>query len=179
MEWADTPGSQGWRQGAHFTSLQSMLAPWDALKRGIGCPLCLPRADRDDYRHLVRKLRVSTLYLTRDQRYHGTCVLILDTRHAAYISHLDQAEWAQLSEDLWDSERALHQTFKPDHINVATLGNTVPHLHFGLIPRYKHDGRWGRPIWTVEGKEPEPSLLSEEDYAQMAGQILRSLEIES
>jgi diadenosine tetraphosphate (Ap4A) HIT family hydrolase len=36
---------------------------------------------------------------------------------------------------------------------VERLGNTVPHLHWGLIPRYKNDRRWGHPIWTTERSE--------------------------
>jgi diadenosine tetraphosphate (Ap4A) HIT family hydrolase len=137
--------------------------------------LCLPRADHDDRRFLVRKLRVSTPYLTRGQQYLGTCDLLFDTRHLTYISQLLLKEWAQLSADLWDSEKALHQVFRPDHLNVESLGNTVPHLHFGLILRDKNDGRWGRPIWTAEGNEREQRCLPEQDYARMARQISRLL----
>ena len=110
-----------------------MLASWNELKRGAGCPLCSPRADYDEYRYLVRKLQVSTLYLTRGQRYLGTCVLVFDGRHLAYISELGDDEWVQLAVDLRESEKAIHQAFSPDHLNVECLGNTVPHLHFGLI----------------------------------------------
>ena len=153
-----------------------MLASWNELKRGAGCPLCSPRADYDEYRYLVRKLQVSTLYLTRGQRYLGTCVLVFDGRHLAYISELGDDEWVQLAVDLRESEKAIHQAFSPDHLNVECLGNTVPHLHFGLIPRYKDDGRWGRPIWTAQGKEREQLILAEEKYAELAARILRSLE---
>ena len=148
-----------------------MLAPWDELKRGGGCPLCSPRPDYNERWYLVRKLQASTLYLTRGQHYFGTCALVFDARHVTYLSELSHEEWRGVSSDLWISEKAMHQAFSPDHLNVECLGNTVPHLHFGLIPRYKDDGRWGRPIWTAEGNEREQLLLAEKQYAEMAARI--------
>ena len=118
----------------------------------------------------------STLYLTRGQHYQGTCALIFDRRHVTYISELARNEWTEFSEDLWASERAIRQEFSPDHLNVECLGNTVPHLHLGLVPRYKDDGRWGHPIWTAEGNEREQVLLSEAKCAELASRILQSLE---
>ena len=49
---------------------------------------------------------------------------------------------------------------KPDHMNVESLGNVMPHLHWHVIPRYKRDGRWGQPIWAPDVKaQPERKLL--------------------
>jgi diadenosine tetraphosphate (Ap4A) HIT family hydrolase len=153
-----------------------VLAPWDELKRGAGCPLCAPRTDYDDHRYLVRQLRASTLYLTRGQHYLGACALVFDRRHVAHISQLRHEEWTQFATDLWACESAILRAFSPDHINVECLGNTVPHLHFGLIPRYKHDGRWGRAIWSAQGNERDQLLLTEQKYAELASRILQSLE---
>jgi diadenosine tetraphosphate (Ap4A) HIT family hydrolase len=94
----------------------------------------------------------------------------------AYISELGDDEWIQLAIDLRKSEEAIHQAFCPDHINVECVGNTVPHLHFGLIPRYKDDGRWGRPIWTAWGNEREQLILADEKYVELADRILGSFE---
>jgi hypothetical protein len=32
-------------------------------------------------------------------------------------------------------------------MNYELLGNTDPHLHWHIVPRYKTDPRWGQPIW--------------------------------
>jgi diadenosine tetraphosphate (Ap4A) HIT family hydrolase len=50
-------------------------------------------------------------------------------------------------EDLRTSASAIYQTVKPDHMNYELLGNSNPHLHWHIIPRYKTDPRWGQPIW--------------------------------
>jgi len=55
------------------------------------------------------------------------------------------------------------------------LGNTVPHLHWGLIPRYKNDGRWGNPVWTTERSEMKTVLLDEAEYAAAAQRLLEAL----
>jgi diadenosine tetraphosphate (Ap4A) HIT family hydrolase len=36
----------------------------------------------------------------------------------------------------------------PDHMNVESLGNVMPHLHWHIFPRCKNDGRWGAPDLT-------------------------------
>jgi diadenosine tetraphosphate (Ap4A) HIT family hydrolase len=35
-------------------------------------------------------------------------------------------------------------------MNIASLGNVVPHLHWHIIPRYRGDPRWGDPIWPTD-----------------------------
>ena len=43
---------------------------------------------------------------------------------------------------------AVMDVVKADHINIESLGNVVPHLHWHIVPRYQGDARWGSPIWT-------------------------------
>ena len=45
----------------------------------------------------------------------------------------------------------MSRAFRPDHVNVACPGNTIPHLRMGVIPRYRSDPRRGHSIWTSEG----------------------------
>ena len=35
----------------------------------------------------------------------------------------------------------------PDKINLASLGNMVPHLHWHVIPRFRDDRHFPEPIW--------------------------------
>jgi diadenosine tetraphosphate (Ap4A) HIT family hydrolase len=41
------------------------------------------------------------------------------------------------------------RTVQPDHVNLESLGNVVPHLHWHIVPRYRSDPRWGAPIWLT------------------------------
>jgi diadenosine tetraphosphate (Ap4A) HIT family hydrolase len=122
---------------------------WDRRVRGHGCPLDAPRALSNDHWDLVAPLAVSSLYLSTNQTYRGQCQLIFDPRHVARIDQLTPDEWARLTGDLFRAHQAVMDITRPDHINVESLGNVVPHLHWHIIPRYRDDGRWGEPIWRT------------------------------
>jgi diadenosine tetraphosphate (Ap4A) HIT family hydrolase len=45
--------------------------------------------------------------------------------------------------------RALARYYKPLKMNYETLGNTLPHLHTHLLPRFVEDPAPGRPFPLV------------------------------
>jgi diadenosine tetraphosphate (Ap4A) HIT family hydrolase len=122
---------------------------WDRLVRGEGCPFDAPRAASNEHWDLIAPLAVSSLYLAANQTYRGQCLLVLDLRHATRPDELTREEWVAFCADLHAAELAIVRTVRPDHINVAALGNVVPHLHWHIVPRYIGDPRWGSPIWPT------------------------------
>lgn len=149
----------------------SELAAWDELIVGKNCPLCAPRERYTEFIYFVKKLSISTIYLSKNQAYRGTVALVFDGSHTVSISQLTEQQWQQFSADIRVTEAAVQQAFTPDHINVESLGNSVPHLHFHLIPRYKSDARWGHPIWTTERKDMPDLRLAEYEYAALAATL--------
>jgi diadenosine tetraphosphate (Ap4A) HIT family hydrolase len=143
------------------------LTSWDELIAGTGCPLCAPRPQFTDFHYFVRKLRVSSLYLSREQTYRGASVVVYDLGHIVRIDQLSIPKWVNLATDIWLAESAVYRALKPDHVNVESLGNQVPHLHFHVIPRYKNDGRWRGPIWTNRKEMPD-RRLNDAEYAELA-----------
>jgi diadenosine tetraphosphate (Ap4A) HIT family hydrolase len=152
---------------------------WENLRRGSGCPLCAPRAELSDSVYLVRRLTSCTLYLARDQRYRGACRAIYDLRHVTRIDELTAPEWQQLADDLWRAQRALARALPSDHINIASLGNEVPHLHWHLIPRYRDDGHWGAPVWRAGAAPEPPRRLAESEYAALAAALGAALDAQA
>lgn len=122
---------------------------WQTLVDGDGCQMDAPRPASNDFWDLVAPLSVSSLYLAKNQTYRGQCSLIFDLRHAARPDQLTAAEWSAYCADLFAAQQAVVAVTQPDHINVESLGNVVPHLHWHIIPRYVGDPRWGMPIWTT------------------------------
>lgn len=147
------------------------------MAEGDGCPFCRPRPDIDQYKWLVADLSVSTLYLDRDQRYSGRCLLTFNPRHEARWEQLDESESASFFADLRKAAIAVIGAVGPDHMNYASLGNVIPHLHWHLIPRFQSDPRWTKPVWTTHRGEAEPLYVDDREYEELASRIRGCLEV--
>lgn len=136
---------------------------WFNLAAGQGCPFDQPREEPNPHWDSVARLSASTLCLLKNQHYRGHCILIYDARHATRLDELTTAEWLDYARDLQLATKVLVEFFQPDHINVESLGNEMPHLHWHLIPRYQDDPRWGGPIWMTTRDEMSSYELGEQD----------------
>ncbi|ADU98716.1 HIT family protein [Alicycliphilus denitrificans] len=68
--------------------------------------------------------------------------------HAAEFSDLTPAERRHCMEAVAIVEQALREQLSPAKINLATLGNVVPHLHWHVIARYEWDSHFPAPVWA-------------------------------
>jgi diadenosine tetraphosphate (Ap4A) HIT family hydrolase len=144
------------------------MTVWDELAAGNNCSFDAPRAAHTADWDAVATLRAATLYLRHNQTYRGHCVLVFDPRHATRLDQLSPSEWRAFSEDLHAAARAVTAVCAPDHVNVASLGNLMPHLHWHIVPRYKSDPQWGRPVWTADLAETDTRLPAAERAALLA-----------
>ena len=151
---------------------------WQELTGGARCPMDAPRPASNEFWDLVAALSVSSLYLSKNQTYRGHCSLIFDPRHAARPDQLTAPEWAAFCADLYTAQRAVVSVTQPDHINVESLGNVVPHLHWHIIPRYVDDARWGMPIWTTPLSAMLDTRLEEGDRATLLRQLREELDVD-
>jgi diadenosine tetraphosphate (Ap4A) HIT family hydrolase len=137
---------------------------WDTLAAGQGgCLFDAPRAEHTAHWDLVARLTASSWYLPHNQMYRGHGILVFDPRHVTRLDELTSAEWQTYAADLHRAVCAIGSVCKPDHFNVESLGNIVPHLHWHVIPRYKNDGRWGQPIWAPDvSSQPERRLAADD-----------------
>ena len=55
--------------------------------------------------------------------------------------------------------RAIEVAFSPVKLNYDLLGNTLPHLHTHIVPRYADDPR---PGWPFPFPDPDPSPMPAE-----------------
>ena len=53
----------------------------------------------------------------------------------------------QLIDEISSLSSIIKAYFKPDKLNVGTLGNIVPQLHIHVIGRFTHDPLWPHAIW--------------------------------
>ncbi len=80
--------------------------------------------------------------------YPGFCRVIL-ARHAREMSDLDEAERSGLMAAVFAVEAVVRETMQADKMNLASLGNMVPHVHWHVVPRFRDDRHFPGPIWAA------------------------------
>ena len=106
------------------------------------CALCSPADEEllwhDDFCRVI---------WVDDPHYPGFCRVILHT-HVREMSDLAAADQTRLMQVVFSVESAVRATLQPDKINLASLGNVVPHVHWHVIPRWMEDVNFPDAIWA-------------------------------
>lgn len=139
---------------------------WDELTRGVGCEMCeSERPDADAYGIKIHTGRYTDAYLQRADVQRGYTLVIWRGRHVNEPTELDEEEAAGYWAEVLAVAQALISNFEPLKMNYETLGNSLPHLHTHLVPRYTDDPRPGQPFplnaIQPDAKVPESRLQGE------------------
>ncbi|RJG04996.1 HIT family protein [Noviherbaspirillum cavernae] len=118
------------------------------------CELCAQLGGEVVYRN--DQYRV---VLVDDAHYPGFCRVIWNG-HAQEMTDLPAADRTVLMDAVWQVEDAVREIMHPDKINVASLGNMVPHVHWHVIPRFTSDAHFPNPIWGEVRRTPDSADLS-------------------
>lgn len=73
--------------------------------------------------------------------------------HAAELSDLSDADRNLCLHAVTVVERAIRDVLAPTKINLAALGNMVPHLHWHVIARFDWDSHFPAPVWAAAVRE--------------------------
>lgn len=88
--------------------------------------------------------------LMNDQQY-PWFILVPRVVGATEFTDLSLEQQSVYWQESMSMSRLLQETFHPDKLNIAALGNMVPQLHIHHVVRYKSDIAWPAPVW---GKFP-------------------------
>ena len=108
---------------------------------------------------LVWQNGLCRVVLVMDEDYPGFCRVILQ-RHVAEMSDLPEEERIALMKVVFSVEQAARTALHPDKINLASLGNMTPHLHWHVIPRFSTDRHFPNPVWGKPLREGSARLPS-------------------
>lgn len=106
--------------------------------------------------------------------YPGFVRVILG-RHATEMAELGAEERRRLMDVVFAVEAAVRETMQADKMNLASLGNQTPHVHWHVIPRFRDDRHFPGPIWAEPKRERTPHPEREKRALQVAGAITSSL----
>jgi len=88
----------------------------------------------------------------------GFCRVIWN-RHVAEMTDLSYGERDHLMTLVFAVEEAVRHVMHPDKVNIAALGNMVPHIHWHVIPRFKDDAFFPGSAWSKKTQETKASTL--------------------
>ncbi len=114
------------------------------------CDLAVPPIYRDDKLSII---------MVDDPAYPGFCRVIWN-EHVKEMSDLAPRDRMLLNDAVWHVELALRDVMGPGKVNVASLGNMVPHLHWHVIPRFADDAHFPNPVWTQAVRTTEEPVLA-------------------
>ncbi|WP_114638210.1 HIT family protein [Polynucleobacter necessarius] len=112
--------------------------------------------------------------LVNDPDLPGFCRVIWNP-HVAEMSDLTYGERDHIMSLVFAVEEAIRQVMDPDKINLAALGNMVPHIHWHIIPRFKDDAFFPGSVWSVRVQEtPKVSLEARKALAEQLPAAIRA-----
>lgn len=117
------------------------------------CPLCRPRDER-----LVYAEEEVRVVLVDEADYPGYCRVVWKA-HVTEMTDLAPEQYTRLMVTVLAVEEALRAVLEPTKINLASLGNLVPHLHWHVIPRFTDDPHFPQSIWGPRQREPDRDRL--------------------
>ena len=134
------------------------------------CPLC-----QEDGGLLIHRDALLRVVRVTDTPAHPAFYRVIVNAHVAEFSALPAADRQRLMDAVVAVERLLIQHLQPAKINLASLGNMVPHLHWHVIARFKDDAQFPAPIWAAPLRQtPEAQLQLRQQQLPLLDAALRS-----
>ena len=133
----------------------------------VSCELCQHDGGRVLWREpLLRVLRVE------DPEYPGMLRVVCND-HVREMSDLPLAERERIMHVVFAVEGVLRRVLAPHKINLASLGNVTPHVHWHVVPRYADDAHFPQPIWGTRQRDPDGAALAQR--AARLGELEQSI----
>jgi diadenosine tetraphosphate (Ap4A) HIT family hydrolase len=108
---------------------------------------------------LIHQGELFRVVLVDDTNYPGFCRIIWRD-HVKEITDLNELDRMLMMDVMWQVEQVVRDVMQPEKINLASLGNMVPHLHWHVIPRYTDDAHFPAPVWAEVKRTPSSESLA-------------------
>jgi diadenosine tetraphosphate (Ap4A) HIT family hydrolase len=80
--------------------------------------------------------------------------------HVAEFSDLPDDARAECMNAVVEVEKVLRAELQPTKVNIAALGNVVPHLHWHVIARFDWDSHFPAPVWSAPQRAVDLAKLA-------------------
>ena len=111
-----------------------------------GCPLCETNGGLLVFRH--EKFRIIQAVEAGFPAFYR----VVWTQHMAEFSDLSLEDRNICMNAVVLIEQTLRSELQPLKVNLAALGNVVPHLHWHVIARFGWDSHFPAPVWAAPAR---------------------------
>ena len=118
------------------------------------CPLC----QSPEPSQLIWEGQDIRIIFANESLYPGF-IRVIWKKHMAEMTQLSSAERHILMEMVYLVEEVVRGVMQPKKINLAALGNMVPHIHWHVIPRYDDDATFPGSVWSEKVRQTPQSVL--------------------
>ena len=119
-----------------------------------GCELCEADGGR-----LVLSNEFQRVVLVDEPGFPGFARVIWND-HVREMSDLAAGEQQRLMQTVFAVERAQRAVLAPEKVNLASLGNVTPHLHWHMIPRFADDSHFPQPVWGERRRTADATAIA-------------------
>ena len=121
----------------------------------VDCELC--KSDGGTVVLANEWLRVTLV----DEHDYPGYVRVIWNDHAREMTELGDDDRLRLMKTVFAVESAQREVLAPLKINLASLGNMTPHLHWHVIARFADDLHFPQPVWGAPQRTPHHQTLEE------------------
>lgn len=90
-------------------------------------------------------------------------IRVVAKSHTKEMSDFTATERHHLGDVVNEVEKAVLDIMHPDKVNLAQLGNMVPHVHWHVIARFKDDAAFPDAIWAPAKHRTDPAVFAERE----------------
>lgn len=130
------------------------------------CPLCAAKNEV-----VVWRGRDCRVILVGDPDYPAFCRVIWNA-HVKEMADLTDLQRERFMSVVFGVEKSLIDLLIPDKVNLASLGNQVPHLHWHVIPRFRDDAHFPDSVWSPRRRPGRPHPIDRHTLAERLAQRL-------
>ena len=118
-----------------------------------GCPLCEAAGG-------VLIARTARWRLIRaDEAGFPAFYRVVWNEHVREFSDLSPQDRAECMEAVVQVETLIRRHLQPTKVNVASLGNAVPHLHWHVIARFDWDSHFPGSVWASPQRQTDAQRI--------------------
>jgi diadenosine tetraphosphate (Ap4A) HIT family hydrolase len=140
------------------------------MEKNPNCLYCTRNQLQHDLMIEICDLSASTLFLFKEQTYHGRCVVAFKD-HANQLFELSDLDRNAFMADMAKVSKAIDSAFQPVKINMGAYSDKLQHLHVHLAPKYVDGPDYG----GIFQMNPQKVYLSDQEYEELIAKIKAAL----